>query len=152
MKFTRSETMARVRSRHTSPELRLRKALWAEGVRFRVAVPLPGTPDIVIPSRKIAVFVDGCFWHGCPVHYTSPVANADFWRSKLARNQARDAAADAALKNLGWRVVRLWEHEVEEHLTRVVRRLLPRRPKSATKKSGGTKPRKRPRPVRKARL
>jgi DNA mismatch endonuclease (patch repair protein) len=69
------------------------------------------TADIVFTRRKIAVFVDGCFWHGCPNHYKAPSTNGDYWRSKLARNEHRDRATDELLASLGWRVIRVWEHE-----------------------------------------
>lgn len=110
--LTRSENMARIRSRDTAPELRLRKALWAAGVRYRLHADLPGKPDIVLPRAKVAVFVDGCFWHSCPVHGTSPKTNTDYWRPKLERNRERDARADTALRELGWLPLRLFDHEI----------------------------------------
>ncbi len=69
-------------------------------------------PDFVFPARKLAVFVDGCFWHGCPLHATQPKQNAEFWRTKIARNQARDRLVTRTLRRAGWRVLRLWEHEL----------------------------------------
>jgi len=71
-----------------------------------------GKPDFVFPKRKLAVFVDGCFWHGCPIHATQPKQNAEFWREKIARNQARDRLVTRTLRARGWRVIRLWEHEL----------------------------------------
>src|ERR1043166_2278956 len=93
-KLTKSEQMARVRNKNTAPETMLRKALWSHGLRYRLRPKLPGTPDLAFPGAKVAVFVDGCFWHGCQVHYTKPVRNAEFWNKKLEVNLARDRRAD----------------------------------------------------------
>jgi DNA mismatch endonuclease (patch repair protein) len=112
--------MARVRSRNTDPEIKLRKALWSIGLRYRLASKLPGSPDIVFVRARVAVFVDGCFWHGCPTHYRAPKTNQDFWSRKLERNQNRDARVNTELAALGWHVVRVWEHEVHEKLEEVV--------------------------------
>lgn len=122
-KFTKSQQMARVRSRDTGPETVLRRALWAEGLRYRVRLALPGTPDLVFPRARVAVFVDGCFWHGCPSHYTAPEANSEFWEAKLKRNQLRDRRVNRLLAESGWRVVRVWEHEVAADPRAVVERL-----------------------------
>ena len=103
------------RKRDTRPELRLRSALHREGLRYRVACrPLPGrawTADLVFRSLQVAVFVDGCYWHGCPDHYARPRTNATYWGPKIEGNRRRDAQVDAELIQAGWRVVRLWEHE-----------------------------------------
>lgn len=103
------------RSRDTKPELRLRSALHRRGLRYRVGYrPLPNmrmTADVVFTKSKVAVFIDGCFWHGCPQHYRQPGTNDEYWAPKLERNRARDARADAALVLAGWTVVRAWEHE-----------------------------------------
>lgn len=115
--------MAKVRSQDTTPELRLRSALWKSGMRYRLRPDLPGTPDIALPFLNIALFVDGCFWHGCPEHYTKPVRNANFWRQKLNRNVRRDMLANQSLAELGWTVIRIWEHEVAQHLDAVVGRI-----------------------------
>lgn len=83
-------------------------------------------PDFVFPKLMMAVFVDGCFWHGCPQHATQPKTNARFWRDKIARNQARDRQANRLLRKLGWRVVRIWEHELKRKIEgRLLRRLKP---------------------------
>lgn len=121
--LTKSEQMARVRSKNTAAEVQLRRALWGAGLRYRLHVRLPGTPDIAFIGPRVAVFVDGCFWHGCPLHYTSPANNAEFWASKLRRNVARDRAADSALVANGWTPVRVWAHELREP-ERVVARVL----------------------------
>lgn len=111
-KAQRSETMRRVRSRDTSCERALRSAIHARGLRFRLSSDLPGRPDIVFPSARVAVFVDGCFWHGCPRHCRLPATNRAYWEAKIARNSARDARNAADLRQRGWCVVRVWEHEV----------------------------------------
>lgn len=124
MPLSRSEQMARIRARNTSPELRLRRALWRAGLRYRLHHPTPhGRPDVVFPARKVAVFVDGCFWHGCPVHYVRPRSREQFWCKKLRDNVDRDRRQTIALEAAGWRVVRIWEHEVYEELEEVVRRV-----------------------------
>jgi len=122
--LTKSEQMARVRSRNTKPELSLRKAVWARGRRYRLHAGIPGSPDIVFCGPRLVVFVDGCFWHGCPEHYTAPGANAEFWRAKIERNKARDRRVDRELAEDGWRVLRLWEHEIEASLMTAVDRVL----------------------------
>lgn len=106
--------MSRQRRRDTTPELLLRKELHRRGLRFRVDHAVPGMPrrraDIVFTRARIAVFVDGCFWHGCPDHATHPASNAAWWSAKLARNIERDRETDDHLRNNGWSVLRFWEH------------------------------------------
>jgi len=121
--LTRSEQMSRIRSRDTRPELQLRQALWAVGLRYRVTSSLPGRPDVVIHRASLAVFVDGCFWHACPDHYRAPATNPGYWQEKRARNEARDRRVDQELREKGWRVLRVWEHEVRNELERVVSRI-----------------------------
>lgn len=103
------------KSRDTKPELALRSAVHALGLRYRVdARPLKALrrrADLVFPRAKVAVFLDGCFWHGCPVHHTVAAANASFWAEKVSTNRARDSDTDAKLAEAGWVSVRVWEHE-----------------------------------------
>ncbi|MFI5715064.1 very short patch repair endonuclease [Nocardia sp. NPDC051750] len=110
-----SARMSRQRRAHTEPELALRRELHRRGIRYFVdRAPLRGQrrrADLVFPRLRVAVYVDGCFWHRCPVHATDPKNNADWWAEKLAGNVARDRATDAALVAAGWQVVRVWEHE-----------------------------------------
>lgn len=107
-----SAFMKRMPRTNTGPELALRRALHALGLRYRLHDrTLPGTPDIVFRGPMVAVFVDGCFWHGCSLHGVPPKANTEFWRSKIEANQARDRRADNALVDLGWLAVHVWEHE-----------------------------------------
>jgi DNA mismatch endonuclease (patch repair protein) len=113
----RSANMKANRRTDTKPELALRRALHARGYRYRkdLRLDLAGgirvRPDIVFTARQVAVFVDGCFWHCCPDHGSQPASNTWYWEPKLRRNVERDRAADAALDEAGWTVVRLWEHE-----------------------------------------
>jgi DNA mismatch endonuclease (patch repair protein) len=109
----------------TSPEVALRRELHRRGLRFRKHVmPVPGlrcTADLVFPAARVAVFVDGCYWHRCPVHATTPKRNVEFWAAKFARNVARDRLHDRALADAGWTVVRIWEHEaVSDAADRIV--------------------------------
>lgn len=110
-----SARMARQRRRDTAPEVALRRELHRRGFRFFVdRAPLPGLrrrADLVFPRRKVAVYVDGCFWHRCPVHRTEPKNNAQWWAEKLDGNVARDRDTDARLTAAGWTVIRVWEHE-----------------------------------------
>ncbi|WP_256335275.1 very short patch repair endonuclease [Microbacterium sp. 77mftsu3.1] len=111
----RSRNMAAIRRADTKPEIPLRSALHARGVRFRkdLCLDLEGArvrPDIVLTAKRLAVFVAGCFWHSCAEHGSRPTKNADYWLPKLARTVERDAAATAALVTAGWIVVRVWEH------------------------------------------
>lgn len=106
--------MSRQRIRDTAPEVALRRELHRRGLRYRVEFPLPiprRRADIAFPKRRVAIFVDGCFWHGCPVHVTSPKTNGDWWTKKLAANKCRDEDTNARLEAAGWVVVRMWEHE-----------------------------------------
>jgi DNA mismatch endonuclease (patch repair protein) len=111
---------------NTTPEMRLRSALHARGLRFRkhqriVLEGIATRPDIVFSRWRVAVFVDGCFWHGCPAHFTQPRANAAYWGPKIDRNKRRDEAQTAALKAAGWRVLRVWEHVPTEDAVALVR-------------------------------
>lgn len=107
--------MSRQRTKDTEPERRLRSALHRRGVRFRLHQRgLPGRPDLVLPRLRIAVFVDGCYWHACPEHMVPPKSNAEWWAGKLAANVARDRRNDAKLIELGWEPVHVWEHEDPE--------------------------------------
>ena len=112
------------RSRDTSPELAVRRRLHAAGLRFRVAHrPEPGlnrTADIVFTKQRIAVFIDGCYWHACPKHRTVARTNASYWSEKLARNVARDADTTSQLQDAGWTVLRFWEHEDPETVATAV--------------------------------
>lgn len=126
--LTKSQAMARVRSKGTVPELRLRRSLWALGLRYRLHTKdLPGTPDIVFRGARVAVFVHGCFWHshGCKRSARKPVANAAFWDQKLKRNSDRDQRCQSELRARGWTPIVAWECEevvvVAAHIESVLR-------------------------------
>lgn len=116
------------RTRDTAPELAVRRLLHAAGLRYRVdRSPLPGLrrrADIVFSPARVAVYVDGCFWHGCPEHGTRPAANREWWARKIGGNRARDADTDRRLTEAGWVVLRAWEHEAPRSVTDRVRDLL----------------------------
>ena len=113
----RSAVMRQVKGRDTSPELVVRRLLWSFGARYRLhRAGLPGKPDIVLPGRRLAVFVHGCFWHGhdCARGARVPKANRAYWTAKVARNRARDVKNRAALEDAGWRVATVWECELKD--------------------------------------
>ncbi|MFD7385897.1 very short patch repair endonuclease [Streptomyces anulatus] len=111
----RRRNMQAIRSRDTKPERLIRRLVHANGLRYRVAArPLPElrrTADLVFRPAKVAVFIDGCYWHGCPEHYVSPKTNPGYWSEKVARNVARDRDTDERLSAAGWLVLRFWEHQ-----------------------------------------
>ena len=110
-----SRRMAKVRQKDTGTEMALRKELHRRGLRYRVDYTVLKQPrrvaDVAFPGLKIAIFVDGCFWHGCPVHATWPKQNAEFWRQKIEMNRLRDVDTNSRLLDIGWTVLRFWEHE-----------------------------------------
>lgn len=110
-----SSRMSRQARRDTAPELAVRRELHRRGLRFRVDWPLPGLArrraDVVFTRQKVAIFVDGCFWHSCPEHRTAPASNSAWWVNKLENNVRRDRQTDDHLRGLGWTVLRFWEHE-----------------------------------------
>ena len=111
----RHKNMASIRSTNTKPEILVRKYLWRQGFRYRLNNPrLPGHPDIVLRKYRTCVFVNGCFWHGhdCKKGSRRPKSNQDYWLTKISKNQKRDAVNQAALLNLGWDVLILWECEL----------------------------------------
>ena len=113
----RSAVMRRVKGKNTSPELKVRKALTALGARYRLhRKDLPGNPDIVLPGRKLALFVHGCFWHGhdCARGARVPKQNRDYWTAKIGRNVARDQRTHAELQALGWTPIAVWECELKD--------------------------------------
>ena len=119
------------RSRDTTPEVRLRSALHRRGLRFRKHVAIataarPVRPDVVFPRQRVAVFVDGCFWHGCPEHGTWPAANSAYWTRKLDRNQERDRETTRRLTDDGWVVLRFWEHADPDRTADAITRTLER--------------------------
>lgn len=123
---TRSKNMARIRSRDTRPERVLRSLLWQNGHRgYRLRSSLPGKPDVVFSRIRLVVFVDGCFWHCCPscIDGRAPKSNTGYWDAKRAGNVARDQRNTKLLRGLGWKVIRVWEHEVLKSPVRVLRKI-----------------------------
>lgn len=115
--------MTTTKRRDTTCELAIRSLVHRMGLRYRVDWKVPGSrtrADLAFVSARVLVFVDGCFWHGCPVHATWPKANADWWREKLEGNMRRDADATARLRQDGWAVLRFWEHEHPEHVAQQI--------------------------------
>jgi DNA mismatch endonuclease (patch repair protein) len=122
--LTRTEIMKRVKQKNTGAEVALRSALHAGGLRFRLHRRIEGiTVDIVFPGPRVAVLVDGCFWHGCPTHATYPKSNASYWLPKLQENKERDRRQTARLEHAGWKVIRVWEHDCRPVNRRVVTRI-----------------------------
>ncbi|GHH72198.1 hypothetical protein GCM10018781_34650 [Kitasatospora indigofera] len=123
--------MQAIRSRDTKPEIRIRQLVHARGLRYRVAArplaDLRRTADLVFRPAKVAVFVDGCYWHGCPEHYVSPKTNQGYWSEKVTRNVARDRDTDTRLEAEGWAVLRFWEHESPDGCALQIASLVERR-------------------------
>lgn len=137
----RRRNMQAIRSRDTKPERLIRRLLHAQGLRYRVAAkPLPElrrTADIVFRPTKVAVFIDGCYWHGCPEHYVPPKTNEGYWSDKVAGNMARDRDTNRLLTEAGWTVLRFWEHESpDECASAVLRIVLERREALLQRKLG----------------
>jgi DNA mismatch endonuclease (patch repair protein) len=117
--------MARIGNRNTSPELVLRKLLWRQGLRYQLHRRVEGArPDIVFGRARVAVFIDGCFWHGCPEHYVRPRSREEFWAEKLRTNIERDRAQTLHLEAQGWTILRFWEHDVARRAEQVVAEVL----------------------------
>lgn len=116
--------MSRQRRTDTEPELAIRRSLHSRGFRYRVDAPLPGLPrrraDLLFGGAKVAVFIDGCFWHRCPEHATVSQSNSEWWADKLSGNVARDRATDRHLSELGWTVLRFWEHEKPDDVVALI--------------------------------
>ncbi|RMG34064.1 MAG: very short patch repair endonuclease [Methanobacteriota archaeon] len=125
----RSRIMSKIRGKNTKPELQVRKLLWNSGYRYRIHYPIQGMtkvirPDIAFPNKKIAIFIDGCFWHACPKCYREPKSNVDFWKKKISRNKERDREDTENLEQLEWTIIRIWEHEIKESLDDVVMKII----------------------------
>ncbi len=126
--LTRSQLMARVRSRgNKSTEEKLARMFRDAGITgWRRHLRLPGTPDFAFPKQRVAIHIDGCFWHGCLLHYTRPKENREFWDKKVQDNRARDRRVDRELRRRGWKVMRIWAHSLksESQVLRRVRKAL----------------------------
>lgn len=119
----RSEIMRRVKGTNTSLEMKVRSALHRRGLRYRLNYPLLGKPDLVFVRARLAVFIDSCFWHGCPLHVRMPSSNQKYWQAKIGRNVERDAKTNAAYKEMSWRIMRIWEHELKEDFDACINRV-----------------------------
>ncbi len=121
-KAQRSFLMSKVKGKNTALEKKVKKSLKNAGVKFKANPKMFGHPDIIVPETKIAVFLDGCFWHGCR-DKTIPTSNAAYWRKKISTNKARDKAVTKTLEAHGWKVIRVWEHTVKSNPDAVTARL-----------------------------
>ncbi|WP_232818711.1 very short patch repair endonuclease [Exiguobacterium flavidum] len=121
MEASKNKTLSRVRGKDTKMEVKVRQELWRRGLRYRKNYrKLLGTPDIAFPGLRMVVFLDSCFWHGCPVHYKEPKSNVEFWRNKIKRNRERDKEQTEHYVCEKWTILRFWEHEVNDDFERVI--------------------------------
>jgi len=121
----RKHNMSCIRAKNTEPEIKLRKLLWSQGIRgYRIHYNLPGKPDIVFIKKKIAIFVDGCFWHKCPLDFQEPETRKEFWMKKINSNVERDVKNTKELQKDGWIVMRFWEHDVRKKPENVIEIIL----------------------------
>lgn len=124
-KEARSENMRAIRSKGTSLEAKVSKELWRIGYRFRRNVKgMYGKPDFAIKKYKLVVFIDSCFWHGCPIHYRIPKSNEEYWRSKIERNKQHDSLVTCYYEESGWTVIRIWEHQIKDDFNGVIARIV----------------------------
>ncbi|MFA6364309.1 very short patch repair endonuclease [Methanoregula sp.] len=120
----RTFNMSKIRGKNTGPEVKLRKLLWSQGIRgYRIHYNLPGKPDIVFTKKKIAIFIDGCFWHKCPVCFQVPETRKEFWMKKIYSNVERDKKVNEQLKVEGWTVMRFWEHDIRKKPDNVIKKI-----------------------------
>jgi DNA mismatch endonuclease (patch repair protein) len=120
-KTQRSFNMSQIKSKNTQIELKLRKLLWKNGLKnFRIHTKIIGKPDIYFPVKKLAIFIDGCFWHKCPIHFIEPKSNIEFWMTKIKYNQLRDARVNLLLIEKGIKVLRYWEHELKNDIDHII--------------------------------
>ena len=113
--------MSRIRSANTRPELLVRRELWQRGLRYRLHQSICGSrPDIIFARTKVVVFIDGCFWHGCPQHYAAPKSRVEFWAKKLSDNVLRDARQTQMLRKAGWCILRYMTHEIFDNMNSVI--------------------------------
>lgn len=121
----RQKNMSRIKGKNTSPELTIRRKLSASGVRgYRIHYDLPGKPDIVFTKKKIVIFIDGCFWHKCPVCFREPDTKKEFWLDKIDKNCERDLKNNHILVEKGWAVIRIWEHHIRKDSDGVLKEIL----------------------------
>ncbi|WOF16781.1 very short patch repair endonuclease [Methanoplanus sp. FWC-SCC4] len=120
----RKRNMSSIKSKDTKPEIKIRKMLWENGIRgYRIHYDLPGKPDIAFTKYKIAVFIDGCYWHKCPECFREPKTNTEFWMNKINGNVERDKKITKELEDSGWTVLRFWEHEVRKNPDLIIKKI-----------------------------
>jgi DNA mismatch endonuclease, patch repair protein len=121
----RKFNMSRILGKNTGPEIKLRKLLWSQSIRgYRIHYKLPGKPDIVFVKKKIAIFIDGCFWHKCPVCFQEPETRKEFWMKKIQSNIDRDKKVNDQLISEGWTIIRIWEHEIRKEPEKAVKKII----------------------------
>jgi len=122
---TRTEIMRKIRGKDTKLEKLARLNLWECGYRYRKNIQdLPGKPDLVFRKIKTVIFIDSCFWHGCPDHLRMPKSNEDYWKIKINRNKKRDEIVNQEYKKLGWRIIRIWEHDLISSFERTMSKVI----------------------------
>ncbi|WP_336798669.1 very short patch repair endonuclease [Exiguobacterium acetylicum] len=120
----KNKNLSKVRGKDTKMEVKVRSELWHRGLRYRKNYrKLLGTPDIAFPGVRLVVFLDSCFWHGCPIHYKQPKSNVDFWKNKIKRNRERDKEQTEHYLCENWTILRFWEHEVNNDFDRVIKEI-----------------------------
>lgn len=123
-KKQRSYNMSQIKSKDTKPELCLRKILLLSKIKnFRTNYVLPGKPDLVFAKNKLAIFIDGCFWHKCPKCFVKPATRSKFWEEKIKKNVSRDKEINKTIRGLGWKILRFWEHEINMNPGKVVKKI-----------------------------
>ena len=124
-KKERSSLMSKIKSKETKLEKDFRKLLWKEGIRYRKNSSKHfGKPDIVVASKKLVIFIDSCFWHGCKKHCRIPETNRDYWVKKINRNKDRDKEVNTHYKKIGWKILRVWEHEIVSNQRRPFQKII----------------------------
>jgi DNA mismatch endonuclease (patch repair protein) len=124
-KKKRSEIMSRIRAKNTKAEVEFRKKVWAAGLRYRLySKKLPGKPDFVFTSKKLVVFLDGCFWHKCPQCFKRPKSNKKYWDWKIKYNVDKDKRVNRKLRKAGWKVIRFWEHDAKKNPAKCVKKII----------------------------
>lgn len=116
--------MSKIHSKNTKLEVNFRKNVWNKGLQYRLHYNISGKPDFVFVSKKIAVFIDGCFWHKCPKHFRQPKSRLGYWVVKINKNSERDKETTLKLKKEGWKVLRFWEHEINDNLDVCIKKIL----------------------------
>ena len=124
-KEQRRKNMQAIRAKETAFEIMVRKELWKKGIRYRKNVrDLMGVPDIAIKKHKLVIFLDSCYWHGCPEHGVMPKSNREFWEKKIKRNIERDTEVTSYYRSRNWTILRFWEHEVKQDLDGIIDRII----------------------------